>query len=217
MRWVVPLVLLAAQAQAQRFAPRDIDGMGRISISPGVNITANDYTWSRAAEKGFPLERTFPVNPSGIISFGYGATAIIEASIDLFITHTQFSLAGKGDYALTCYGATVGGRLTKMDLWVRGLVAWVGIFVGPHLDFLRNPTVDNGGRETFQTVFGGGGGLAFRFTERVGLNLDLRYHYVRSAVPEISGINVGGFFGTLGVTIYLPGAPDSQSRPTAGF
>jgi hypothetical protein len=112
------------------------------------------------------------------------------------------------------YGALIGIRLTRYDFPFRGLVPYLGVQTGPTLVSVSSPTVP--GPERLVQGFSGNAGFAYRITERVAVFLDVRYLYARAFVADLAGRNVGGVFGSLGVSIIFPAA-EKRDLEVPGF
>jgi hypothetical protein len=191
-------VCLAANA-----SPRSADGMGRVTVGGGFRWVPNDYFAQRAQAAGFDLLPKPLLSPQGTASFGYGATELIEVSIDLLAGFERFSLLNKPEaYSSLTYGALIGARLVKVDFLVRGLIPYVGAQFGPMLTTVTTPSDPR--PEKVITGYAVNAGVTWLFIDRFGLSLDVRWLWARSYADNISGINVGGLFVSLGVTIVFP-------------
>lgn len=198
----VALLLLAAAAQAE---PGSIEGVGRIQVSAGYRWTPNWYFTGKAAEAGTPVVRASIGGPQATASFGYGATSWLEGTIDVLGAIESFELSGYLPFTSSTYGALLGIRVARLDVWVPGLVPHAGVQVGPMLSTVSSATLP--GTEHLQLGYSVNGGLTWRFSERFGLTLDVRWLYARIYVDGISGINVGGVWFSLGLTTFFAPAP----------
>ncbi len=202
----MPLLLCLASASfAASGAPRTVDGMGRVTVGGGFRWVPNDYFAERAKAAGFELLPKPLLSPQGTVSFGYGATDLIEVAIDLLVGFERFSLLNKpAAYSSLTYGAMIGARLVKVDFLLRGLIPYVGAQFGPMLATVTTPSDPR--PEKLITGYAVNAGVTWLFADRFGLSLDVRWLWARSYADDISGINVGGLFVSLGVTIVFPSA-----------
>ncbi len=188
---------------------RTIDGMGRVTVGGGVRWVPNGYFAGRAETAGFALLDKPLLSPQGTASFGYGANDLIEVAIDLLIGYEGFRLANKETpYTSLTYGGMLGGRLTKVDFLLRGLIPYVGAQFGPILATVT--TSSSPQAERLLTGYAVTAGVTYLFVDRFGISLDLRYLWARSVVNDISGINVGGLFISLGFTVVFPSSGNQR-------
>ncbi|MBL9039184.1 MAG: hypothetical protein JNG84_11750, partial [Archangium sp.] len=109
----------------------------------------------------------------------------------------------------------LGVRLTRNDVLFKGFSPYLGAQVGPTLALISTASFVTYESALFGTSINGG--ATWRFTERVGITLDVRWLFARFFVPTISGANVGGLFVSAGVTIFLPAAPARKDMAVPGF
>lgn len=205
----VVAVALVAIAQVA-FADTPTDGVGRMSFGGGLRWTLNDHFNGRASEAGHPNTTaqdfvTAPLGFQGAASFGYGAFDWLELAVDLFAGFESFQLEGWLPFSSVSYGALIGVRVTRYDFPVRGLVPYVGAQTGPMLVIVTSPSAP--GPERIIQSWSVNGGASWRFTERFGLFLDVRWMQGRVFVAEIAGRNVGGVFVSAGISVFFPPTP----------
>lgn len=212
MRWVGLFTLLPLLA----WADTPTDGVGRISIGGGLRWTPNDYFSAKAAEAGRGLISggTAPFGPQAHASFGYGAFEWFEVAIDVFGAYESFSLDGWLPFNSISYGLLVGGRVTRYDVLIKGLVPYAGIQTGLLLSQVTSPS--SPGSERALQPLSLNAGAAFRFTERFGAFVDARWMLGRVFVADIAGRNVGGVFLSVGVSIFFP-AQAKRDLEVPGF
>ncbi len=202
-------VLFAAPALAE-----GIEGMGRISVVGGYKWTPNGYFEGKAAQAGHPLTGRTP-GIEGSASFGYGVNSFAEVAIDLFGGWETFTLDGYQPFSSTIYGGLIGLRVTSTTLFGRSLVPHLGAQAGPAVAQITSPSFDLGERVLLAAT--GNIGVTWRFVERFGITLDVRYMYARLFVADISGANIGGVFFSIGATMYFPGSPERKDLSVPGF
>ncbi len=196
-------VLISAAPAAE--PERTIEGMGRITVGVGYRATPNEYFYGKAADVGTPAVKKSIGGPAVVASFGYAPLDWLEVAIDLFGGYDGFELAGAQPYSAFTYGALLGVRITKMDWPFRGFVPYLNLQLGPTLSVLN--TGSQALPEKLQSGYAPGVGFTWRFAERFGLSFDFKWIYARAFVPDVAGINVGGFFFTLGFTVFFPAGP----------
>ncbi len=210
------LLAAALAAASPALADGSIDGMGRITAMGGYRWAPDPNFAQAAAAAGHPFAQPYAGGLEGAVSFGYGATDFVEAAIDVFGAYDRFVLEGYEPFASVSYGAFAGARLSQLDVLVRGLVPHLGLQAGLVLASVSTPTVavPSGERALFGLSVNGG--VTWRFAERFGVTLDVRFIYARVFVPDLAGLNVGGGLFSLGFTTYLPAAP-KRDLPVPGF
>ncbi|MBL8912375.1 MAG: hypothetical protein JNM17_16910 [Archangium sp.] len=189
-----------------------IDGMGHVSIGGGFRWLPNWWFKDKAAAAGTPMNPGVDGGPQAIASFGLGVTSVLAISVNLIFGYHGFSLArpdGLNDeYSSVTAGALIGGRLQTTDVLFKGFMPYLELQAGPVLSVLGGP------REMIpeKAILGlsAAGGATYRFHRSYGLTLEVRYLQARNAVPEISGINVGGVWFSAMFTIFFPPAPKSD-------
>ncbi|MGV3619779.1 MAG: hypothetical protein ACO1OB_03120 [Archangium sp.] len=205
-RVVLSLLMLAASSS---FAS-GIEGWGRISVGGGPRWIPNWWFVDNAAMAGTPVINHVPLGGHGNASFGYGVTAFLEVTVDIFAGYEAFALQGldgqRMEYGSFAGAAMLGGRLVAKDIFGKGFSPWLSVQGGGLLSSLNGPNVEI--FERLMPSFAAGGGFDIRFNERYGMSVDARYLYGRSYVPPISGINVGGMWFTVSVVFFFP--PDSK-------
>ncbi len=206
---VTRLTLVLALAASSSFAQRtdSVQGWGRISVLGGYRWVPNWYFADRAAQAGFPVAKASPGGPLGIASFGYGVFDSLELAVDLFAAWETFELTDYAPFSATTYGAMLGPRLTKRNLFP-GFTPYVGVEGGPTLALVSSNSISNPER-----LLGGlaaVGGFHWAFHDRWAISFDVRWIYARSAVPGISGINVGGVLFSLGVSTFFAPSPKRE-------
>jgi opacity protein-like surface antigen len=131
-------------------------------------------------------------------------------SIDLLVGYDRFEIQGYKPIQSLTYGGLLGLRATWMDYPIAGLAPYIGIGAGPTLSYVftgaEGQTV-----ERLLTGIAGMAGVTYRFSHRVGINLEYRFLYGRSAWLT-SGLNVGGSWLSVGIVLYLPSGPSPASR-----
>ncbi|MDP3503025.1 MAG: hypothetical protein Q8S33_22015 [Myxococcales bacterium] len=203
---VVSSVFFASPA----FADSPTDGVGRVSFGGGLRWTPNGFFNVKATEAGRPTTSseefvTAPLGFQGMASFGYGAFEWLELAVDVFGGFESFQLEGWLPFSSVSYGGLIGVRLTRYDFPFAGLVPYLGIQTGPMLVTVTSPSLP--GAERIMQAWSVNGGAAWKFTERLGLYVDIRYLYGRAYVSEIAGRNVGGVWFSAGLTIFFPPTP----------
>jgi hypothetical protein len=213
---VMSLALLGAMAAR---ADTPTDGMGRVSVGGTLRLTPNDYFNGRAVEAGrAPLAEgtTAPFGAGGVASFGYGAFEYFEVAVDLYAAWEAFALEGLRPFSSTNYGILLGFRVTRYDVLVKGFAPYVGAQTGLSLVTVTSP--DAPGSERALQPWSVNGGFSWRFTERLGLFVDVRYLIGRAFVADIAGRNVGGIFVSAGLAIFFPSATERRdSSEVPGF
>ena len=213
-RFALLLVLLsAAPALAVERWTSGIDGVGRISVSGGWKLSGNDWFFNQSAAEGHPLVSRGIGGPQGFASFGYGAIRWLEVSIDLFLGHDRFEIGGFNPINVITYGALLGARATFMDLLVPGFAPYLGVSIGPTLGY-----VFDGASQPYERLITGVAavaGISYRFSDTLGLFIDYRFLLARG-VWSTSGLNVGGSFFSLGLTLYFPRNPSESTRMLGG-
>ncbi|MCU0700227.1 MAG: hypothetical protein MUC96_27280 [Myxococcaceae bacterium] len=215
------LVLLVALLLAARVVRADTptDGMGRISVGGTLRLTPNDYFNGKAAEAGRELVAdgtTSPFGAGGVASFGYGAFEYFEVAIDLYAAWEAFVLQGLRPFSSTNYGILLGFRVTRYDVLFKGFAPYVGAQTGLSLATVTSP--DAPGSERALQPWSVNGGFAWRFTDRLGIFLDVRYLLSRLYVADIAGRNVGGVFVSAGLAIFFPSATERRdTNEVPGF
>jgi hypothetical protein len=191
-----------------------IEGLGRITISGGIRLLPNDWFKSHVALEGHPVESWWPLGPQGTASFGYGVLSFLEVNIDLVGAGEGYKLADLPQSTSVTYGALLGARLMKADLFFEGFTPFAGVQIGPI--FSHQSRDDGLVEERVVTGFSVVGGLAFRFSHLFGIWAEYRFLLARGVVPELStGINAGGSWFGIGLSIYLesPGSEMMGSEP----
>jgi hypothetical protein len=201
---LVAALLLSSVASAQ-----GIDGLGRISLGGGFRWVPNWYLIDKAAAAGTPVIPGISGGPQLNASFGYGVATVLEVSIDLFGSYETFGLSlpdgGVDDITSAMYGAAIGGRIVGSNVFFKGFMPYLQIQAGPLLSNVTSrqyPTTE-------RVLLGlhASGGATYRFADRYGITLDVRYIYARGALSGLSGINVGGVMFSAMFTIFFPPAP----------
>lgn len=208
----VAAALVAPSARATETG--SIEGLGRITIGGGVRLVPNDHFKKGVENEGHPVEWFWPVGPHATASFGYGVLSFLEVSIDLVGAGERYKLLDVPESASVTYGALLGVRLMKADLFFEGFTPMAGILLGPI--FSHQSRDDGLVEERVVTGFSAVGGVAFRLTHMFGLWVEYRFLLARGVVPErATGINAGGSWFMLGFTIYLetPGSEQLGSEP----
>lgn len=191
-----------------------IDGVGRISVSAGWKLAGQDWFFNQSANEGHPLVSRGIGGPQAFASFGYGAIRWLEVAIDLFLGHDRFEISPYQPVNVITYGALVGVRAQLMDFLVPGLAPYIGFSIGPTLGYVFTGAPD----QTFErlvTGVAGVAGIAYRFSDHLGISVDYRLLYARG-VWVTSGLNVGGSFFSLGFVIYFPRNPSESTRMLGG-
>lgn len=205
VKWsLLVALLLGGSALAQDGSSRGVEGWGRISVMGGYRWTPNWYFTAQAAAAGNPVTHPSNGGPLGMASFGYGAFTNFELSVDAFAAFESFTLDGLAPFSATTYGALIGPRLTKKDLFP-GFTPYVGAEGGPTLALVQSASFSNPER-----LLGGlavVGGFHLMVADRWAISFDVRWLYARAVVPGISGINVGGVLFSIGVSTFFAPAP----------
>lgn len=208
-RLSVVLALVCATSTSAWANGTSTDGIGRISVGGGLRWTMNNWFNSRAAEKGYAPNSdgfsTAPLGFQGTASFGYGAFDWFELAVDLFVGFESFGLQGHDPFTSTSYGALIGVRATRYDFPLPGLVPYIGFQTGPMLSTVTSSSAP--GNESVLQAWSANAGAAYRFTDRFGIFLDVRYLHGRVFVADIAGRNVGGVFVSAGVAFFFPASP----------
>jgi len=204
-KWTWAVVLLLSSAALAE----GIDGLGRISVGGGFRWVPNWWFADHAAALGTPVTQGLSGGPAADVSFGYGVNANFELSIDLLAGYESIALAlpdgGRDEYTSAAYGAQLGGRLVGNNVFAKGLMPYLTAQAGPWVSNISSHLTPV--PERLLLAFSVGGGLTYRFMERYGITLEAKYMNARSAVPGISGINVGGVWFSAMFTIFFPPAP----------
>lgn len=200
---VLVIALWAADGRAES---RSIDGWGRITVFGGYRYTPQGYFADKAAEAGTPMIRPSPGGPQGGASFGYGAFSFVEVSVDLLIGYETFELEGHQPFSSVQYGGLLGARFTKMDVLFTGFAPYAGVQFGPILSSITSNSAPQG-----EKLLGGisvNGGFTYRFAQRFGVSLDVRWLFARHYVEVVgAGANAGGLWASLGFTIFFAPEP----------
>ena len=201
-RWFVVCALLVS---ASAFAS-GIDGMGRISVGGGFRWVPNWWFQEHAAAAGTPMLPSIEGGPQGTASFGLGVSSLLEVSIDLLFGYQGFSLGqpdgGQNDFTVITAGGVLGGRLVGTDVLFKGFMLYLGVGAGPMLAAITSQSLKVPERSVLGLSVSGG--ATYRFADRYGITLEVRYLNGRSTVPDISGINVGGVWFSAMFTIFIP-------------
>lgn len=190
-----------------------LEGEPRITVQGGWRMTVNDTFAKGAALLDHPQERPSNGGPQGSAIFGYGVTSFLEVAIDLFIGYEQFKLRDFDAISALAYGALIGVRLHKVDFGFRGFTPSIGIAVGPTLGLVSSNSFDSS--ETLGTAYAGTVGLAYRFNERWGMQLEYRFMIARAAVTDLPSISIGGNWLSAGVTFFFP--QEKETAPSLSF
>lgn len=207
-------LLCSTAASAQNKAARPLEGAGRISVLGGVRWALPDGFDTSVAANGYPLSTRWPVALQGQATFGYGANDFLEGTIDLVAGFSQFTLTGLSPFQAVQYGALLGGRLTKNDWPIHGLVPALGIGVGPLL-----VSASSEGRpldEGLATAVSASLGLTWRFSDRFGIAFEYRFVFARLSLSGLGSVNMGGNWFLLGFTTYF-GAEPKKDGPSLSF
>jgi hypothetical protein len=201
---VAVLLSQAAFAQAQ-----GIDGLGRISLGGGFRWVPNWWLTERAAEAGRPVIPGLSGGPQLNASFGYGVSSVLELSIDLLGSYETFALAlpdgSRDEITSAMYGAALGGRISGSNVLFKGFMPYLQLQAGPLLSNVTSREYPTS--ERVLLAFHASGGATWRFADRYGVTLDVRYVMARGALSGLSGINVGGVLFSAMFTIFFPPAP----------
>lgn len=203
-RLAAALVVLLA-ASGARAESRSIEGWGRISVFGGYRWVPNWFFADKAAEAGTPMLRPSPGGPQGGASFGYGAFPFVEIAIDLLVGYETFTLEGLEPFSAVSYGGLLGPRFTKMDVLFKGFAPYLGVQAGPLLSSVTSTSLPQ--REKLLGAVAVNGGFNYRFAERMAFTVDARWVLARNYVDPIAGANVGGFWFSVGFTIYFAPEP----------
>jgi hypothetical protein len=198
---VLCLAGIGAHAQVWSEVPT-VQGMGRITVSGGVRHTPNEYYFNRASEQGRPVQERPSVGPAANASFGYGVLDFLEIAIDGYFAYERFSLSGWAPFSSFTYGGFLGARLTKMDFPFRNFVPYVQVMSGATLSIVSSPDVP--GTEKLQPGFAAGAGFTYRILERFGVSFDFKWLMARHFIADLAGMNVGGLWFTVGLTLFFP-------------
>jgi hypothetical protein len=200
--FALAIALLAPAALAQA----SIEGVGRITVVAGYRWVPNWYFAERAAAANVPFERPSVGGPAATVSFGYGATSVIELAVDGFFAWERFTLAGLRPFDSFVYGGALGPRFTRGDVFFKGFMPYVSVQGGPLFASVQSPSLAANPERALGALFVAGG-FNLRIAERWAITFDVRWVYARSVVPEISGLNVGGVVFSLGLTTFFPATP----------
>ncbi len=206
----VGLMLAGATVYGAQPWDHGVAGVGRISISGGWKSTPNDFFFKQSADQGYTAVSRGIGGGQGTASFGFGAISWLEVSIDLFIGNDRFELQGFSPVNVLTYGALIGVRATKMDLFFPGFAPYIGVGVGPTLGYVFTGT-DGETWEKLVTGVAATAGLAYRVNDHFGILAEYRFLYARG-VWVTSGINIGGSFFSVGAIIYFP-----RTAPQSGM
>jgi hypothetical protein len=198
----VAIVLAAKGARAESGS---IEGWGRITVAGGYRRVPNGFFADRAAEAGRPMVRPSPGGPQGVASFGFGAFPFVEVAIDLLAGYETFTLEGLEPFSAVSYGGLLGPRFTKVDVLFKGFGPYLGVHAGPLLSVVSSTSLPQ--REKLIGAVAVSGGFNYRFAERMALTVDVRWILARNYVEPIAGANVGGFWFSLGFTIFFAPEP----------
>jgi hypothetical protein len=164
--------------------------------SAGACATRRTSTISTApASKGAPFK-------NANASFGYGVLDFLEIAIDGYFAYERFSLSGWAPFSSFTYGGFLGARLTKMDFPFRNFVPYVQVMSGATLSIVSSPDVP--GTEKLQPGFAAGAGFTYRILERFGVSFDFKWLMARHFIADLAGMNVGGLWFTVGLTLFFP-------------
>jgi hypothetical protein len=202
----VSVLVLSVQAAAQ--SSQSVEGWGRVTVLGGYRWVPNWYFAGKAAAAGMPVTRPSVGGPDVIASFGFGASEWLELAVDLFGSYDSFELRGAGAFTAFTYGAVLGPRLTRTNVLFRGFTPYLGVSAGAAFALVSSPSVNPG--ERLLPGLTAVAGFHWRFTERWGVSLDLRWIYARSAIPGISGLNAGGVLLSLGLSTFFPPRPQLE-------
>ena len=202
------LAVCAALIPALAFAD-GIAGEGRLSITGGWRATPNGYFDNSAQKAGTPVVKESHGGPTGVAEFGYGATANIEAAIDLLVGTEQFTLKDQPALTTLTYGGLVGARFFAFFLDGK---------LRPSIAFLTGPVLVDvtGGNlgvpnETMVQGWSASLGLAYRFAPNWGAAADYHLLLARGYVPNVGGVNGGGSWFGVGLTYYFAPQPGPAS------
>jgi hypothetical protein len=201
----VVLVLAAGVASAQ--AEHTIDGWGRVTVLGGYRWVPNWYFADQAQRQGTPVSRPSVGGPALIASFGYGALDWLELSVDVFGAYDSFEVQGAGQFNAFTYGAVLGPRLTRANLF-RGFSPFLGVEAGATFAVLSSSTVNAG--ERMLPGLTALVGFHWKVADRWAITFDARWIYGRSYLPGISGLNVGGVVFSLGVSALFAPRPHAD-------
>jgi hypothetical protein len=217
MRGLVAVVALGWAVAARADTPTD--GMGRVSVGGTLRLTPNDFFNAKATDAGRgPIAEgtTAPLGAGGVASFGYGAFEYFEVAFDVYAAWEAFALEGLRPFSSTNYGILLGFRVTRYDVLFKGFAPYVGAQTGISLVTVTSP--DAPGSERALQPWSVNGGFSWRFTERLGLFVDVRYLLSRVFVADIAGRNVGGVFVSAGLAIFFPSPTERRdSNEVPGF
>jgi hypothetical protein len=211
---VAALVLATAAAGAHAQADQSIEGWGRVTVLGGYRWVPNWYFEGKAAAAGDPVLRPSQGGPAVIGSFGYGATDWLEISVDLFGSYDSFGLQRSGLFSAFTYGAVLGPRLSRANLFFRGFTPFLGAEAGATFALVSSAAVNAG--ERLLPGFTAVAGFHLRIADRWALTFDARWIYARSVIPGISGLNVGGVLVSVGITAFFPPRPQELQAPGFG-
>lgn len=203
------LALAVALLGSLSASAQSLEGVGRITVTPGWRWTPNTYFADSAEEQGHPLQRASIGGPQLTGTFAYAATPALEVAIDLFAGYETLELAAVDDPVTSVsYGALVGFR----GFWDLGsVVPYLGAAVGPTLVYTTGG-LDDRSTERLTTGYAAIGGLTWRATDQLGVTFDVRALLARGLVKGVGGINAGGAWAGLGLTWYFAAEP---GRPGA--
>jgi hypothetical protein len=186
-----------------------VEGRSYITVMGGARWVPNWYFEDKFKIAETPLvPRLFPGGPSGVVSFAYAPFSSFEIAIDLFASSDTFEVTRDANYLSISYGALLMGKYTSRNLLFEGFNPFLGVGVGPMLNWLgrSGALVD----ERLQVAVAAAAGFQFQFTSNLGLAVDLRYIFARRWFPEVAGLNVGGVAAHVGVTYFFPVARMSE-------
>jgi hypothetical protein len=210
MRFVAGVVVVSLFVASPALADGPTDGVGRVSFGGGLRWTPNGFFNGKAAEAGHANTTaedfvTAPLGFQGMASFGYGAFEWLEVAVDVFGGFESFQLEGWLPFSSVSYGGLFGVRLTRYDFPVKGLVPYLGVQSGPMLVTVNSPSVP--GTERIMQAWSVNGGATWKFTDKLGIYVDVRYLYGRAYVSEIAARNVGGLWFSAGLSIFFAPTP----------
>ncbi len=207
-------VLALVTALALQGAPQTMDSVGRVTISAGTRIIPNSGFIKALSDSGTTVTRKWPVGIGGMASFGYGATDWIEICIDLFLGYEGFSTDTIGNVGSFAYGALMGVRFQKLNIFMPGLLPYAGFSLGPLVSDVTSSTT--GLRENLMTTYVGTAGVSYVFLDRFSVGLEYRFMYANATAADYGPINAGGHWimATFGV-LFLTG--NDPTPPVPGF
>jgi hypothetical protein len=180
-----------------------------LTVLPGWRLTPNDYFYGTMRSLGFQPGPPSPGGPQISGTFAYAAKSWLEVSIDLFVGGERLTFLDRAPMNTLTYGAMLGVRFPFPLLQGR-LIPHLGLTAGPTLILVTGDDLP-GPEERLTTGYAAVAGLSWRFSEGLAATLEYKLILVRGHVPDVGGVNAGGSWLGLGITLYFPPEPSTEA------